>query len=1270
MPDKNITLFPSGTYSPTQLIAIGDPNTGQLFHIPLSALPTGSGLTASNALFAFTASYAPGYLTTASFNIYSSSYVSDSASFNNRISSISLNISGNFVLTSSFNTYTSSTSTIINNIFASESNYTPTSSFIPVSSSLISVSASLYTVSSSDVNTSASLNTAILNVYASESKYLPTSSLTGVNQYYGLFINNTQISTGSLLQSGSVVLIGGKVANPQINAPLQILGNILISGSIYDSTNNSGSLGNVLTLGANGLLWTVANFGQYVLTSSFNTFTGSFNTFSGSYVIDSGSFNNRINTTNSTLINVYASQSNYVPTGSISGSTGYLAYFSGSSYISSSYIQQTPTQIIINPSLSGSFGTGIAFIHGYGNTVSSSGYGAHAEGSFNLAVGYYSHAEGTSNTSSGTTSHAEGNQNSVAGASAHVEGAQNVANGTYSHAEGYKNTIQIGSTAVHAEGFSNIVTGSIYAHVEGSSNSIYYANIAHVEGQNNVVSNIAAHAEGYLNSASGQYSHAEGQGTIAFGTGSHAAGLGTIAYGNYQNVVGQYNNLNNATSLFIVGNGTGPGTTSDLALFDPSSVSILGALNVSGGLHLTGALYDATGNPGAAGYVLASIGNSVQWITGSGGTGSIFVSLTSLNSFTSSYFTGDSSSFNIRINNVYASESNYLLTSSVNGNAGYLTLFSSSRVLTSSIVQQSASVLIVSNSYGFIHGFGNTVNLGAHAEGFSTIASGQYSHAEGGLTYASGSGSHAEGYNNYAYIDYSHAEGFGSSTYGTASHAEGYSNSTYAIGSHAEGFGSSTYGQYAHAEGYSNNAIGQAAHAEGFSTIASGSYSHAEGFSTIASGSYSHAEGYQTQVIGQGAHAEGYLTIVSGQMSHAEGFQTQVIGQGAHAEGYLTNASGSYSHVEGQSTIAFGSASHAEGQSTIAFGQYSHAEGFATLANGVYSHAEGYLTTGSGSWSHAEGSNTLALGNYSHAEGQSTFASGAWSHAEGSATSAIGIASHAGGYGTVASGNYQTVVGQFNNPNNTSSLFIIGNGTGIGAFTSDLALFNTSSINFYARLNISGGLSLSGSLYDISGSSGINGYVLGSINGKPTWISSSLGGGGTGSVVSVGLQAPSTLFYVSGSPVTLSGSLNFNLVTQSVNTVFAAPTSSNGNPSFRQLVPADISGSATAPSGAYLSPNGWTVPSASATGSVPYSLEFIIGDGGPYTPVSGSTQFSASGNPLINKTVLQFAQEGSIISSKPRSSGYMSYSYTSSLGIINLISGSFDQDTYYYILYR
>jgi hypothetical protein len=61
-----------------------------------------------------------------------------------------------------------------------------------------------------------------------------------------------------------------------------------------------------------------------------------------------------------------------------------------------------------------------------------------------------------------------------------------------------------------------------------------------------------------------------------------------------------------------------------------------------------------------------------------------------------------------------------------------------------------------------------------------------------------------------------------------------------------------------------------------------------------------------------------------------------------------------------------------------------------------------------------------------------------------------------------------------------------------------------------------------------------------------------------GTVTSVGLALPGSLFTVSGSPVTTAGTLTGTLISQTANTFFAAPNGSAGVPTFRAIVAADI----------------------------------------------------------------------------------------------------------------
>ena len=88
---------------------------------------------------------------------------------------------------------------------------------------------------------------------------------------------------------------------------------------------------------------------------------------------------------------------------------------------------------------------------------------------------------------------------------------------------------------------------------------------------------------------------------------------------------------------------------------------------------------------------------------------------------------------------------------------------------------------------------------------------------------------------------------------------------------------------------------------------------------------------------------------------------------------------------------------------------------------------------------------------------------------------------------------------------------------------------------------------------------------------------------GTGTVTSVGLSLPS-IFNVTGSPVTTSGTLSATLATETANYVFAGPTSGAASaPSFRALVSTDIP---SLPYGTVTSVTG-TAPVVSSGGTTP-----------------------------------------------------------------------------------
>ncbi len=133
--------------------------------------------------------------------------------------------------------------------------------------------------------------------------------------------------------------------------------------------------------------------------------------------------------------------------------------------------------------------------------------------------------------------------------------------------------------------------------------------------------------------------------------------------------------------------------------------------------------------------------------------------------------------------------------------------------------------------------------------------------------------------------------------------------------------------------------------------------------------------------------------------------------------------------------------------------------------------------------------------------------------------------------GTIASQNASNVSITGGNISGITDLAIADGGTGASTASA-------------ARLNL---------LPSISANAG---KVL-AVNGSASdveWITVT---GGGGSVTSVALAMPS-IFTVSGSPVTTSGTLTATLNSQAANTFLAAPNGTSGTPTFRTIVAADI----------------------------------------------------------------------------------------------------------------
>jgi len=232
--------------------------------------------TASSATNADTASVAPRYTLTSSFNTFSSSYVNDSASFNTRINQVT-NATGGFVTTQSFQAFTQSmqsfTSSITSQVNLIAATYATTASNLFRGNQIVSGS-----ITVTDTITAQRL---VVQTITSSIIYSSGSNI------FGDDLSDTQQFTGSVSVTGSLALNGSQVILTNQTSSMSVL--FAQSASYVESVQ------------------TASEAPKYTLTASFQPFTQSMHTFTQSI--------------NQTVTNVYASQSNYTTTASFNAFT-------------------------------------------------------------------------------------------------------------------------------------------------------------------------------------------------------------------------------------------------------------------------------------------------------------------------------------------------------------------------------------------------------------------------------------------------------------------------------------------------------------------------------------------------------------------------------------------------------------------------------------------------------------------------------------------------------------------------------------------------------------------------------------------------------------------------------------------------------------------------------------------------------------------------------------------------------------------------------------
>jgi len=140
-------------------------------------------------------------------------------------------------------------------------------------------------------------------------------------------------------------------------------------------------------------------------------------------------------------------------------------------------------------------------------------------------------------------------------------------------------------------------------------------------------------------------------------------------------------------------------------------------------------------------------------------------------------------------------------------------------------------------------------------------------------------------------------------------------------------------------------------------------------------------------------------------------------------------------------------------------------------------------------------------------------------------------------------------------PSGPGNGILLENGPSTSAFFSNTGNFGVGTFSPTEKLEVNGKIKVGA--YTLPNVDGTLNQVL-KTDGSGTLTWSNDNSGGTGTVTSVALSMPS-IFNVSGSPVTTSGTLTSTLANQSANMVFAGPSSGVATtPTFRALVAADI----------------------------------------------------------------------------------------------------------------
>ena len=142
-------------------------------------------------------------------------------------------------------------------------------------------------------------------------------------------------------------------------------------------------------------------------------------------------------------------------------------------------------------------------------------------------------------------------------------------NGTLGSPEFYWGELYLSSASVNFMGSPNNQIASIKAYGES------------IQGASFVNGNVYI-APNYTD----KFGFKNLRGSFSVGTGSATFGRFVQANGNYQTVVGAFNQVNSSSNSFVIGNGTGTGSRSNLLFASSSLIQITGSV-ITNGVYMT-----------------------------------------------------------------------------------------------------------------------------------------------------------------------------------------------------------------------------------------------------------------------------------------------------------------------------------------------------------------------------------------------------------------------------------------------------------------------------------------------------------------------------------------------------------------------------------------------------------------------------------------------------------------------------------------------------------